>query len=134
MSNAHVTKVDSGIVDFGINEYARRAKKTAVYRFIDYPLLALGEEVGEVFGKIAKHSRKNGVTIAESAACIARPFGDKEEELRSAVEKELGDVIWQWANLCLDLGFNPSDVMQNNLDKLAGRAERGTINGEGDNR
>lgn len=118
--------------DFGLKEYLAEARKTAVYDFPDYPLLALGEEVGEVFGKIAKQGRKNHQIIAFVMADIMK--GHAPDGLREEVEKEMGDVLWQWANLCYELGFDPAEVARKNIDKLQGRQERGTLNGEGDNR
>ena len=46
----------------GINFYQKRALNTAVFESNDYPLIALGEEVGEVMGKIAKFGRKNNLS------------------------------------------------------------------------
>lgn len=118
--------------DFGLKEYMVEARKTAVYHYADYPLAALAEEVGEVMGKIAKQGRKNRQPVWEVIHDIKH--GYSPEGLREAVEKEMGDVLWQWANLCHELGFDPAEVANKNIDKLQGRQERGTLNGEGDNR
>ena len=107
------------------------ARKTAVYDHSDYPLLALSEEVGEVMGKIAKYGRKNALAANNVINQIAN---DLIPELKEQVEKEMGDVLWQWSNLCWELGLNPADVAEKNISKLQGRQERGTLNGEGDNR
>lgn len=42
--------------------------------------------------------------------------------------------MWQLAGVCTVLGFSLDDVCQQNLDKLAGRKNRGVIDGNGDNR
>lgn len=47
---------------------------------------------------------------------------------------ELGDVQWYVAAEARDLGYALSGVGRDNLAKLAGRAERGTLHGSGDNR
>lgn len=119
--------------DYGIKEFTEIAKSTAVFKWPSYPLLALGEEVGEVNGKIAKYCRKNGYATDRTLAEI-RAQHPSAKELREAVKKELGDVIWQWAMLCNSLDIDPAEVMRENNIKLAGRAARGTINGEGDER
>ena len=117
--------------DLGLCEYQDMARKTAVYDYSDYPLLALSEEVGEVMGKIAKYGRKNSLPANNVIKQIAYGF---IPELKEQVEKEMGDVLWQWANLCWELGLDPSDVAEKNISKLQGRQERGTLNGEGDER
>jgi NTP pyrophosphatase (non-canonical NTP hydrolase) len=107
------------------DQYQIQAMQTARYprysRGISwlYPALALGEEAGEVQGKLAKMVRKNsGLT----------------EEVRQGLKKELGDVLWNLAALSHELGFRLSEVAHCNLEKLAGRNERGTVVGEGDER
>ena len=55
-------------------------------------------------------------------------------ERRTAMTKELGDVLWYCANLAHELGTTLEDVAQGNLDKLFSRKERGTLQGSGDNR
>ena len=90
-----------------------------------YPLLALQEEAGEVSGKVAKHLRKGG--------CLA-DFLDPQHPQRGALISELGDVLWQLAAVASGLSVSLEEVARLNLHKLAGRAERGTIVGEGDER
>ena len=98
-------------------EYQSQAAKTRKYPAGHYyPLLALGEEVGEVQGKFAKAYR------------------DEKALDYAAVNKELGDVLWNLSALCTELGLSLAQVAQGNLDKLADRANRGVIGGSGDNR
>jgi hypothetical protein len=47
---------------------------------------------------------------------------------------ELSDVCWYAAVLAFELDYFLEDIMQMNLDKLASRAQRGVIQGSGDNR
>ena len=122
------------IYEYGIKDYQAQARKTAVYGFSDYPLIALAEEVGEVMGKLAKFGRKNNMPIHMVIDTVANPADETQQQLREQVSKEMGDVMWQWANLCHELNLNPAQVMADNIDKLQGRQERGTLEGSGDER
>ncbi len=85
-----------------------------------YPALGLAGESGEALEKIKKILRDdNGVVT---------------DEKREAIKKELGDVIWYWATLCTEFGFDCEEVAQGNLDKLYDRRSRNVIHGSGDNR
>ncbi|EOE0154428.1 MazG nucleotide pyrophosphohydrolase domain-containing protein [Klebsiella pneumoniae] len=117
-----------------LNMYAALAQRTAVFTHNDYPLVALGEEVGEVMGKIAKFGRKNDMSVEEVINAIANPETEAVAELRAAVKKEMGDVIWQWSVLCNTLCMSPNHIAEDNLAKLQDRQGRGVLNGEGDNR
>jgi NTP pyrophosphatase (non-canonical NTP hydrolase) len=106
------------------DQYQVLAMQTARYpRTIPwlYPALALAEEAGEVLGKLAKMVRKDG-------------HEQMPEEVRQQVKKELGDVLWDLSALAHECGFRLSEIAHDNLEKLAGRQERGTVVGEGDNR
>jgi NTP pyrophosphatase (non-canonical NTP hydrolase) len=86
---------------------------------LSYVTLGLNGEAGEVAEKVKKHLR-----------------GDAGEwsDFLVTMEKELGDVLWYWSQLCYELGLDPDDVAQVNLDKLQSRAQRGKIKGSGDTR
>lgn len=127
MSNENVAKA----ADLGLDFYQKRALNTAVFSNNDYPLMALAEEVGEVMGKIAKHCRKTGMDADEAIHLIE--YGALPE-LKEAVKKEMGDVLWQWAVLCHQLGFSAQEVALDNLAKLQDRQQRNVLDGEGDNR
>lgn len=107
-----------------LDEYQQEARKTAVYPddvSVLYPLLGLIEEVGELCGKVAKALRKSGLK------------GLEELDLE-AITREAGDVDWQRTQLLADLGISAEYCAKVNLAKLADRAERGVLKGEGDNR
>ena len=55
-------------------------------------------------------------------------------EKAEAAADELGDVMWYVACLAQDLGFSLEDIVKKNLEKLAGRQQRGTLHGSGDKR
>lgn len=77
--------------------------------------LGLGGEAGEVQEHIKKHFRDGKLDL-------------------DALKKELGDVVYYWARICRYFGFQPSEVLQANIDKLESRRARGTLRGDGDNR
>lgn len=62
--------------------------------------------------------------------------GDLQEAegYKSELMKEVGDCAWFIAGIADCFGFTLEEVMQQNLDKLASRRERGVIDGNGDNR
>lgn len=37
------------------------------------------------------------------------------------MKRELGDIIWYWTNACTALGFDPNDVIAENVEKLKAR-------------
>ncbi|WCE28431.1 nucleoside triphosphate pyrophosphohydrolase family protein [Vibrio sp. SCSIO 43137] len=117
-----------------LNDYQQQATVFARYAFPDYPFVGLQEEVGEVAGKLAKYQRKFGVTMEEAVGFAAEPQDSDDQDLRDALKKELGDVLWQVAAAANELGLTLEDVATGNLDKLNGRAERDTLVGEGDDR
>ena len=113
------------------NLYQKKAHETANYPSgtigkeayaVDYiyPALGLAEEAGEVAGKFAKTVRDNNGVI--------------DEERKTAIKKELGDVLWFVAECCTVLGIQMSDVASLNIKKLEDRKARGVISGSGDNR
>ncbi len=75
-------------------------------------------EAGELSERIKKHLR-----------------GDYDvQELKSRSFKEIGDVLYYIAVLAHELGFELSDIAEDNIAKLAKRQEEGKIKGDGDHR
>lgn len=106
-----------------LDHYQQKATKTAIYgagNKITYPILGLLGEAGEIANKYKKVLRDNN--------------GELTEEKRDTLLDELGDVLWYCAALANDLETTLSDVANRNIEKLQARAERGTIQGSGDNR
>lgn len=105
-----------------LNEYQKKAIATALYPEkykIIYPALGLGNEAGEVQGKIKKWLRgDNGESMSE--------------EQKEALKGELGDVLWYLAVLANDLDLSLGEVAKANVEKLQSRQERGTLKGDGD--
>jgi NTP pyrophosphatase (non-canonical NTP hydrolase) len=53
-----------------------------------------------------------------------KPF---TEEHRFHMKRELGDIIWYWTNACRALGYNPNDVIAENVSKLESRYPGGSF-------
>ena len=106
------------------NDYQTKSRKTAGYPAIGhaviYPTLGLVNEAGEVAGKIKKVFRDKG--------------GEINNETKSALKAELGDVLWYIAQICTELDLSLDEVAEYNLEKLYSRLERGKIRGDGDDR
>lgn len=103
--------------------YQEEAVKTAIYgsgSLIIYPALGLGNEAGEVQGKVKKVLRDND--------------GNFTPEHCQKIGDEIGDVLWYMAALCRDLGLNLEDIAANNIAKLRDRQARNVIHGSGDTR
>jgi NTP pyrophosphatase (non-canonical NTP hydrolase) len=103
--------------------YAAKAAATNGYpeETMAYDLvMGLCSEAGEVAGKMKKIDRDRGRIMTDGA--------------RLELALEVSDCLWYCSQLALKLGFPFGAVAQMNLDKLAARAERGTVGGEGDHR
>ena len=102
-----------------LDTYQEQAAETAVYPYgkaDQYLVAGLAGEVGELASLFAKHWRGDGDLNPDHA------------------KAELGDILWFVAMLAEELGCDLSIIAQGNLDKLADRAERGKLKGNGDNR
>lgn len=105
--------------------YQRGARMTAIYPGkgtvigLYYTALGLGE-VGELQGKVKKILRDSGGAISDEA--------------RAAITAELGDCLWYCAMVAEELDIRLSDAAVGNLRKLRDRANRGTLQGSGDDR
>jgi NTP pyrophosphatase (non-canonical NTP hydrolase) len=106
--------------------YQTLAMETAVYPGkrgllgLLYCGLGTAEEAGEVAGKIKKVLRDNNGVV--------------DGVQRERIKKEMGDVLWYLAGVAKELGINLGSVARENILKLQGRRERGTIHGDGDDR
>ncbi len=104
-----------------LNDYQIQAKETAIYpEGLNYPILGLAGEAGELCNKYKKILRDKG----GEAALL-----DINE-----MEKELGDVLWYVAQIATELGVSLETVARVNIMKLGDRKNRGVLGGSGDNR
>ena len=104
--------------------YEAQAGETAIFpkeKALEYLALGLTSEAGEVAGKVKK---------------LIRDGEDVEgfEMKKLAISSEIGDVLWYCAMMAKEVGVPLANIMQENLDKLHSRKERGTLSGSGDNR
>lgn len=108
------------VLDF--SAYQQAAARTAALIATDhpvvYPTLGLVNEAGEVAGKVKKIFRDRQGQITDTD--------------REALALELGDVLWYLSEICTRLGIRLEDVAARNIAKIADRASRGVLSGEGD--
>ena len=106
------------------NDYQDLAMSTAVYpqrgSNLAYPALGLNGEAGEVAEKVKKILRDKG--------------GVLDDEMRKALKKELGDVLWYVAAMCSEAGLRMGEVAELNISKLRDRQTRDMLHGSGDER
>ena len=101
-------------------EYQKKAKETAIFpadKALEYLSLGLVGEAGEVANKVKKLIRDKKVLLDTTV-----------------ISSEIGDVLWYCAMLADYLDVNLGKIMDDNLDKLKSRKQRGTLGGTGDNR
>lgn len=106
-----------------LSEYQRESRRTAEYpreAWLAYPALGLAGEAGEV----AEHAKK----------AIRDDEGKVSDERKTAMSKELGDVLWYVAQLASELELSLDDIAKQNLEKLFSRQARGVLSGSGDDR
>lgn len=132
--------VTTKITTMTLNEYQQRAMETCMPSCsnIAYMLLNLTGEVGEFSSNVAKGIRKQEIAIGARNHPNQLLYADdtcSDTEIMSFnhnIMLEAGDIAWQLAGLCKVMGWTLEEVCQANLDKLASRKERGTIDGNGD--
>jgi NTP pyrophosphatase (non-canonical NTP hydrolase) len=100
------------------NDYQKLAQQTAIYTDPMYPVTSLMIEA------------------AEAADLFVKPLlrGDDVEIDKVKVVSELGDVLWNLANMAADQGLKLEDIAIFNVEKLRSRQARGVIQGSGGDR
>jgi NTP pyrophosphatase (non-canonical NTP hydrolase) len=110
-------------LNMDLSEYQRRSRRTAEYpreAWLAYPALGLAGEAGEV----AEHAKK----------AIRDDGGSVSDKRKSAMAKELGDVLWYVAQIATELELDLDEIAEQNLAKLLSRQQRGVLSGSGDER
>lgn len=62
--------------------------------------------------------------IVKKMAFQGKPYN---EENRFHMKRELGDIIWYWINACRALGYDPNEVIAENVKKLEARYPGGSF-------
>lgn len=114
--------------DLTFNEYSKTAWETAVYpqrgtcsfASLAYCVLGLSGETGEIAEKIKKVFRDKG--------------GVFDNETKTLLIKEIGDVQWYLNALAIELGSSLNEAAKLNSQKLLDRQARGVLGGSGDTR
>lgn len=126
-----------------LDEYQRIATKSAIYPGKGTPFglmyVALGlAEAGEVQNKVKKAFRDDDVisfdAISDDKTAATVHFEPLTSERRAQIIKELGGAFWYIAACCNEIGATMSEVALANLEELCDRTERGTLQGDGDDR
>lgn len=106
------------------DDYQAFTKTTAIYPKgqdgFDYVILGMVAEAGEVAGKWAKWKRGDYLGV--------------EIEIDKDMDKEVGDLLWFISQYCNETETTIGALMEMNMRKLKSRQERGTLQGNGDNR
>jgi NTP pyrophosphatase (non-canonical NTP hydrolase) len=113
---------------YTFDSYQEDAGTTAFYPLSDtggvnavvYTALGLAGEAGEVANKVKKVLRDHD--------------GNFNDETRTAIIDEIGDVLWYCARLATELGTSLGEVAAANIDKLYDRKTRNALHGSGDDR
>jgi NTP pyrophosphatase (non-canonical NTP hydrolase) len=100
------------------NEYQKLAQQTAIYTDPMYLVTSLMIEAAEASDLFVK--------------LLLR--GDDVEIDKVKVVSELGDVLWNLANMAADQGLKLEDIAIFNVEKLKSRQARGVIKGSGGDR
>ena len=101
------------------NEYQAKAHTTADYEEPFYPWNLVQSEASELADLVSKQWLRGD----------DRPPPSKED-----IIAECGDVLWGLAEICTQQNIDLQEVADYNIKKLADRAKRGVIKGDGDSR
>jgi NTP pyrophosphatase (non-canonical NTP hydrolase) len=118
MITTHKTINEKGSFTQTYKEFTRTTALYPQEEAINYLVLGLASEAGEVAGKLKKAIRD----------------GHGHTELRDNIISETSDVVWYVVRLLDELELDIEDVMEYNIQKLTSRQERGVLKGSGDNR
>ncbi len=103
--------------------YQEESRRTAIYpdtgKNYVYPALGLAGEAGEVCEKVKK---------------IIRDKMPINYEVKAAITRELGDVLWYVAQLASEFDLKLDAIARENIEKLKDRQRRGVLGGSGDAR
>jgi NTP pyrophosphatase (non-canonical NTP hydrolase) len=123
--------------------YQHIATKSAIYPGqgtalgLAYVALKLNGEAGEFAEHVGKAMRDDALMSGLQChldGSVSRQFTPMSDARRTALIKEVGDVLWYVSAACNELGIHFSEVALTNLEKLCDRGERDALRGSGDER
>lgn len=145
----YVHRQDIEEFDGSLYSYQKLATRTAIYpgqgtpMGLIYVALKMNGEAGELAEHIGKAMRDDDLIrqydiydfrTGELTDSNSFQNGELAPERREKIIKEIGDVLWYLSAACNELGITLSEAAIVNLEKLASRTERGTLQGSGDDR
>lgn len=99
----------------------------------------------ETYSRQSFHERNknNNTAILKIVACTGRLLEHRKKSHRDdggkitnerldKIEQKLAEMLEHIFAFCVSVGITPTEVLQNNYDKLFARNEAGTLQGEGD--
>ena len=114
----YLNKVEEMQKLMDLNTYQARAAQYAQYENPMYPIVSLMAEAAEFADPFIKRDLR----------------GDDKTILQKDIMSEAGDILWNLANALNDQGITLQEAAEYNLEKLASRARRGVIRGDGGDR
>jgi NTP pyrophosphatase (non-canonical NTP hydrolase) len=114
---AVTSNTSNDLYTFSENAHALELRAAIDDIHLNFPLLltaaiGLSSEGGE-FSEIVKKMAFQG-----------KPYN---EDTRFHMKRELGDIIWYWINACRALGYDPNDIIAENVKKLEARYPGGAF-------
>lgn len=116
-----------------MNDYQTAARRTAMGNSLDHFVHGLTEEAGEVAGVMKRFHRGDEKYRMADFIHINCKYS-LSDSAKDKLKAEIGDVLWYIAMIADELEITLEEVAQYNINKLADRATRKAIKGEGDNR
>lgn len=126
------------------SEYRTAIQKSAQYpgagtgsfAALNYTLLGLAGEAGELLDKWKKHIRgdDNPHAPADGDECLHAVPGELTEERRLGMLSEAGDLRWYLERFLVEIGSSMAQIEALNVAKCRSRVARGVLKGDGDDR
>lgn len=128
--------------------YQSIATKSAIYPGqgtplgLDYVALKINGEAGEFAEHVGKAMRDDALISVSPAPNVMEGYVIKTvvqfepltDTRRTAIVKELGDILWYLSAAANELNMTLSEIALANLEKLCDRTERDALRGSGDER
>lgn len=107
------------------DDYQKRALTT---------VLSTGDELKDRLHWVLGINGEAGEIAEKTKKIIRDKNGAMDEQDKTELGKEIGDVLWYLAVFSKHLGLSLDNVAAANLQKLADRKKRDVLKGSGDNR